>query len=102
MTKVVDVSTVCFKLISFKKTFKEEKLKEADEFNESDDDDANEREQNTWRKRKWWRLRFLLTAITTLTLTQFWWRVEVIINSDDSSEANEIEVTAVSSNDSSE
>jgi len=47
MTKVVDVSTICFKSILLKRTFKEEKFKETDEFNENDDDDADEREQDT-------------------------------------------------------
>ncbi len=38
----------------------------------------------------------------TSTLTWLWQQVEAIIDSDDSSEANKIAVTAVSSDDSSE
>jgi len=37
MTKVINVSTICFKSISFKKAFKE-----TDELNKNDDDDADE------------------------------------------------------------
>ena len=47
MTKVVNVSTICFKLTLLKRALKERKLKETGEFNESNDDDANEREQDT-------------------------------------------------------
>ncbi len=47
MTKVVDVSMICFESISFKRTFEEREFEETDEFNESDDDDADERERNT-------------------------------------------------------
>ncbi len=86
MTKVINVLMICFKLISLKRTLKEEEFKETDEFNESDNDDADEWKQDIWEKRKWWWLCFLLTAIATLTLTQFWWQVEAIIDSDDSSE----------------
>jgi len=46
MTRVINVSTICFESISLKKTLKERKLEEADELNESDDDDAGERERN--------------------------------------------------------
>jgi len=42
MTRVVNVSTICFKSILLKRTFKE-----TDEFNEDDDDDADERERDT-------------------------------------------------------
>jgi hypothetical protein len=44
MTKVVDVSTICFESIFFKKTLEEERLEETDEFEESDDDDAEKQE----------------------------------------------------------
>jgi len=47
MTKVIDVSTICFESISLKKTLKERKFEEADELNDDDDDDADERERNT-------------------------------------------------------
>ena len=46
MTKVIDVSTICFELILLKKTFEEEKLEETDELDESDDDAADERERD--------------------------------------------------------
>jgi len=42
ITKVVDVSMICFKSTSFKRTLEEKKLEETDEFNKSDDDDADE------------------------------------------------------------
>ncbi len=102
MTRVVDVSMICFESISLKRTLEERKLEEADELDESDDDDADERERDTWEKRKWRWLRLLLTAIATSTLTRLWRRVEAIINSDDSSEVNKVAVTAVSSDDSNE
>jgi len=47
MTRVIDVSTICFKLTLLKKAFEEKRLEETDEFNEDDDDDADERERNT-------------------------------------------------------
>jgi len=47
MMKVVDVSMICFKSISFKRTFKEKEFKETDEFNKNYNDDADERKQNT-------------------------------------------------------
>jgi len=47
MTKVVDVSMICFESILFKKAFEEKKLEETDEFNENDDDDAGERKRDT-------------------------------------------------------
>ncbi len=47
ITKVVDVSMICFELTFLKKTLEEEELKEADEFNESDNNDADERERDT-------------------------------------------------------
>jgi len=47
MMKVVNVSTICFESILFKKTFEEEKLEETDELNKDDDDDANEQERDT-------------------------------------------------------
>jgi len=37
MTRVINVSTICFELI----------LEETDELDENDNDDADEREQNT-------------------------------------------------------
>jgi len=46
MTKVVDVSTICFESTFFKKTLKERKLEETGELNESDDDDADEQERD--------------------------------------------------------
>jgi hypothetical protein len=46
MTKVVDVSMICFKLISLKKTLEERRLEEADEFKENDDDDAEKRKRD--------------------------------------------------------
>ena len=67
MTRVVNVSMICFELISFKRTFEEERFKEADEFNEDDDDDAGERERDTWREGERRRLRLLLTATSALT-----------------------------------
>ncbi len=88
---------ICFESTLLKRTFKEK-----DELDEDDDDDADEWKQDTWEKKKWLWLRFLLTATATSTLTQLWQQVEAIINNDDSSKANEIAVTAVNSNDSSE
>jgi hypothetical protein len=43
MTKVINVSMICFKLILFKRTLEEKELKEANELSESDDDNADER-----------------------------------------------------------
>ncbi len=47
MTKVINVSTICFELILLKKAFEEERLEETDELNKDDDDAADERERNT-------------------------------------------------------
>jgi len=47
MTKVVDVSTICFESISLKKALEERKLEETDELNDDDDDNADERERDT-------------------------------------------------------
>ncbi len=43
MTKVVNVSTICFESILLKRTSEEKELEETDE---NDDDDAGERERN--------------------------------------------------------
>ncbi len=83
MTKVVNVSTICFESILLKRTSEEKELEETDE---NDDDDAGERERNIWEKRKRRRLRLLLTATATSALTRLWRRVEAAIDSDDSSE----------------
>ncbi len=99
MTRVIDVLTICFELILLKKAFEEEELEETDELDESDDDDADEREWDTWEEGKRRRLRLLLTAASALTRP--WRRVEAIIDSDDSSEANGVAVAAVGSDDSS-
>ncbi len=102
MTRVVDVLMICFKSIFFKKALEERKFEVTDELNKNDDDDADKRKRDTWKKRKRRWLRLLLTVTATSTLTQFWWQVEAIIDSDDSSEANEIAVIVVNSNDNSE
>ncbi len=47
MTRVIDVSMICFELISLKRALEEEKFKETNELDENDDDDANERERDT-------------------------------------------------------
>ncbi len=47
MTRIINVLTICFKLILLKKTFKEERFEETDELDESDNDDAGERERDT-------------------------------------------------------
>jgi len=47
MTRVIDVSMICFESISFKKALEERELEETDELDENDDDDADERERNT-------------------------------------------------------
>jgi len=44
MMRVINVSTICFELILFKRAFKEKKLEETDELNKNDDDDADKRE----------------------------------------------------------
>ncbi len=44
MMRIIDVLTICFKLILLKKTLEKRKLKETNEFKESDNDDAEERE----------------------------------------------------------
>ncbi len=77
MTRVIDVSTICFKSISLKKTLKERRFKETDELDENNDSDADERERDTWEKKERWWLCLLLTA--TSTLTRLWRRVEAII-----------------------
>ncbi len=97
MTRVVDVSTICFESIFLKRTLEEEEFEEADEFGGNDGDDAGERERNTWREGERRRLRLLLAAIAASTLTRLWRRVEAAIGSDDSSGANEVAVTAVGS-----
>ncbi len=102
MTRVINVSTICFESILFKRALEEKRFKETDELDENDNNDADEWEWDTWEKKERRWLCLLLTATVTSTLTQLWWWVEAIINSDDSSEANEVAVTAVSSNDSSE
>jgi len=86
MTRVINVLTICFELTFFKKTLEERKFEEADELNENDNNDADERERDTWEKKERRWLHLLLTATATSTLTRFWWQVEAIINSDDSSE----------------
>ncbi len=70
--KVIDVLTICFKLILFKKTLEEKRLEETDELDENDDDAADEQEQDIWRKKKQWQLCFLLTATVMSTLTWLW------------------------------
>jgi len=47
MTRVVDVSTICFKSTLLKRTLEEEKFEETDELSGSDDDGAGERERDT-------------------------------------------------------
>ncbi len=47
MTRVIDVSMICFELISLKRALKEEEFKETDKLDENDDNDANERERDT-------------------------------------------------------
>ena len=46
MMRIIDVSMICFKSISLKKTFEEEEFEETDELEEDDDDDAEKRERN--------------------------------------------------------
>ncbi len=46
MTKVINVSTICFESILLKRTSEEKELEETDELDENDDDDAGERERN--------------------------------------------------------
>ncbi len=53
MTKVINVSMICFKLIFFKKTLKERELKEINELNKSDNNDADEQKRNIWEKKEW-------------------------------------------------
>ncbi len=86
MTRVINVSTICFELIFLKKTFEERRFEETGELDGNDDDDADERERDTWREGERRRLRLLLAAAATSTLTQSWRRVEAAIGSDDSSE----------------
>jgi len=86
MTRVIDVSTICFESTFFKKTLEGRRLEETGELSESDDDDAGERERDTWGERKRRRLRLLLAATAASALTRPWRRVEAAIGSDGSSE----------------
>jgi len=47
MTRVIDVSTICFEPTPLKRAFEEKRLEETDELDENDDDDAGERERDT-------------------------------------------------------
>jgi len=46
MTRVVDVSTICFESTPLKRALEGRELEEAGELEENDDDDAEKREQD--------------------------------------------------------
>ncbi len=86
MTRVVDVSTVCFESILFKGTLERRGFEGTDEPDGDDDGDAGERERDTWGEReRRRRLRLLLVAAAASALTRPWRRVEAAIGSDGSS-----------------
>ncbi len=95
MTRVINVSTICFGSASFKEALEGGESEGAGEPDEDDDDGAGERERDTWGEGERRRLRLLLAAASALTRP--WRRVEAAIGSDGSSGANGVAVAAVGS-----
>ncbi len=85
MTRVINVSTVCFEPALLKGALEGRELGGTGESGEDGDDDAGERERDTWGEGERRRLRLLLAATAASALTRPWRRVEAAIDSDGSS-----------------